>query len=328
MVDTPGRCRELDYCSIGQMRSLVRVPLGRPFICPECGRPLHAPSVKPPASGCKPLAIWVGAAAGIAVLLILAVGLSKSLDGSAAKHRRIVLAAQQAARPQAQPPPPLQTLAAAQLAPAAVTETATLTETLPALQLTQLSPAAPDLAHPLPILTLATLQIAPAVTAQVTDLAHLVPLLGLDAAPPPLEPAAIQTLASGQAVPSAHIQLATIVARLPALALTDPDASPAVVKPLPPDHGFSPAPVAGGAPPYPIDYIHDRRIGEVSLTCTIEPDGEPTGCKVHDLAGGRRFAEATVDWLNSGAAHYAPIVRLGRPVSQEEHWTIAFKPPR
>jgi hypothetical protein len=33
----------VDYCSIGLQRLTLRVPVGQPFICPECGGPLHSP---------------------------------------------------------------------------------------------------------------------------------------------------------------------------------------------------------------------------------------------------------------------------------------------
>jgi hypothetical protein len=41
---TPGRCSNLDYCSIGMQRVLVQVPLGERFVCPECGKNLRPPS--------------------------------------------------------------------------------------------------------------------------------------------------------------------------------------------------------------------------------------------------------------------------------------------
>ena len=40
---TPGRCANLDYCSIGMQRILVEVPVNKPFICPECGGKLRPP---------------------------------------------------------------------------------------------------------------------------------------------------------------------------------------------------------------------------------------------------------------------------------------------
>lgn len=40
---TPGRCGNLDYCSIGMQRVLVHVPVSKSFVCPECGGALRAP---------------------------------------------------------------------------------------------------------------------------------------------------------------------------------------------------------------------------------------------------------------------------------------------
>ena len=40
---TPGRCGNLDYCTIGMQRVLVQVPLTQAFVCPECGGPLRPP---------------------------------------------------------------------------------------------------------------------------------------------------------------------------------------------------------------------------------------------------------------------------------------------
>ncbi len=41
---TPGRCGNLDYCSIGMQRIELRVPLSQPFVCPECASALRAPT--------------------------------------------------------------------------------------------------------------------------------------------------------------------------------------------------------------------------------------------------------------------------------------------
>ena len=43
---TPGRCGNLDYCSIGMQRVQVQVPVSQPFVCPECGSPLRPPGRK------------------------------------------------------------------------------------------------------------------------------------------------------------------------------------------------------------------------------------------------------------------------------------------
>ncbi len=44
LQSTPGRCANLDYCTIGMQRILVEVPIGKPFICPECSGRLRPPS--------------------------------------------------------------------------------------------------------------------------------------------------------------------------------------------------------------------------------------------------------------------------------------------
>ncbi len=61
---TPGRCTNLDYCSIGMQRVMVSVPIGEPFICPECGKAL-----RPPNAGAKRLP-WVLPALRILILLL------------------------------------------------------------------------------------------------------------------------------------------------------------------------------------------------------------------------------------------------------------------
>jgi hypothetical protein len=61
---TPGRCANLDYCSIGMQRLRVTIPLGEPFICPECGKPLRPPAE---ANAGRP---WVMPALRILVLVI------------------------------------------------------------------------------------------------------------------------------------------------------------------------------------------------------------------------------------------------------------------
>jgi hypothetical protein len=61
---TPGRCANLDYCSIGMQRVLVTIPLGEPFICPECSGKLRPPAE---ANTGRP---WVMPALRILVLLV------------------------------------------------------------------------------------------------------------------------------------------------------------------------------------------------------------------------------------------------------------------
>ncbi len=268
------------------MRTLVQVPLGKPFLCPECGRPLHTPPAKPRRSSRRTLLVGTGAAA----VALLSLGLWRGSDRSSEDHRRIALAAQASLQNAAS----LQAKAAIQ---------------------------AP------PLQTLSTTQSAPAPVTQVDALAEALPTLTLAETAAPAAPATIpsETLAAARYAPSALKVGDEIMAELPTLQLSETLPDP---PPLPRDRGFTPVAIAGGAPAYPNDYIHDHRTGEVSLSCRIEQDGQPTGCIVHDLQGGRRFAEAAVNWLNSGAVHFAPILRGGRPVTQQEHWTVSFRPPR
>ncbi len=61
---TPGRCANLDYCSIGMQRILVEVPVNKPFVCPECGGKL-----RPPTEG-RQRRPWVMPAIRLAILLL------------------------------------------------------------------------------------------------------------------------------------------------------------------------------------------------------------------------------------------------------------------
>jgi hypothetical protein len=110
MVDTPGRCRELDYCSIGQMRTLVRVPLGQPFVCPECGKPLREPVLINEPLSRKRLALWSVGTVGLFVLLYECVAPSPKHHVQLAElqqqqARRLAAASAPVAKP-APPPQP------------------------------------------------------------------------------------------------------------------------------------------------------------------------------------------------------------------------------
>ena len=70
-VATPGCCVNLDYCSIGLQRRLVRVPVSQAFVCPECGGALRPP-VRTGRSGSRllPLARLGILAGGMAASLV------------------------------------------------------------------------------------------------------------------------------------------------------------------------------------------------------------------------------------------------------------------
>lgn len=65
---TPGRCANLDYCSIGMQRIQVRVPVSQPFICPECASPLRPPTRLAGGSS----SVWLTALATLSLLATVA----------------------------------------------------------------------------------------------------------------------------------------------------------------------------------------------------------------------------------------------------------------
>ncbi len=73
---TPGRCGNLDYCSIGMQRVQVRVPISEPFVCPECGGRLRPPGRM--GQGRRP---WMLPAVRLGVL-VTAIGASLGLGYS------------------------------------------------------------------------------------------------------------------------------------------------------------------------------------------------------------------------------------------------------
>jgi hypothetical protein len=294
MADVLGRCRELDYCSIGQMRTLVRIPLGRPFVCPECGKPLREPVLMNRPLSRKRIAWWTAGTLGAFVLLYEWVAPS-------GRHRHLPLAT---VLPPAQVVPVPRPPAPPAAAPAA-----------PVLR--SIAPIPPA---PIPVV------LGPPVPTPLDNapLIRMPPALPADVAKAAVKPASavrvtMECTVDAAGVPSnctpAHVQEPP-----------PPAPRPKPAPPPPADRQPSALPVAGGGPAYPSDYVRDGRAGEVTVDCIIDPTGEPEHCHVRDIEGGRRFAEATVDWLNSGTVRFAPALRNGVPVAEEHRWRIAFPP--
>ncbi len=340
MIDTPGRCGELDYCSIGQMRTVVRVGAGLPFVCPECGRPLRQVADRSPASPRVKLAVLAGGVLALVALLVW-------LNQPAPRRHFVLTAANQLHAPVKALP------VTAQPAPAKPVSSA------PAVS----EPAAPVhvAARPPAQAPVAPAAIAPAATASApaaVPIQPVPPLLPARAAapaprvPPPNASAFVPRTGAkvrmdcsidAAGMPSNCVPIKdTVQPATPPAASAGPAAAPkspveppsaaasrrpAPAKQPPKERDASIVPVAGGEPPYPSDYVRDGRAGEVSVDCLIDEGGEPTRCKVRDVLGGRRFAEATVNWLNSGRIRFAPAMHNGHAVAEERHWHIAF-PPR
>lgn len=108
--------------------------------------------------------------------------------------------------------------------------------------------------------------------------------------------------------------------------VTRPSApTPAPAAPVIPDHAFSARAISGGSPTYPEQYADSPRPGNVTVSCTIETDGRPVGCKVLSSQGGSAFATETLRWLSSSSVRYSPAVRNGQPVSEEHVWTVKYQ---
>jgi hypothetical protein len=90
-----------------------------------------------------------------------------------------------------------------------------------------------------------------------------------------------------------------------------------------PSRGFSPRAIAGGAPVYPDS---TDSLGRVTVSCRIETDGSPVGCRVLNVHGGAAFGTAVRSWLGSGSVRFAPILHNGQPVAETHQWTVNFQP--
>jgi protein TonB len=84
--------------------------------------------------------------------------------------------------------------------------------------------------------------------------------------------------------------------------------------------------VSGGSPPYPSELENDGRAGSVTVSCRIETNGYPAGCRVVSARGGEPFKGAVLGWLNSGRVRYEPILKNGKPVAENHQWSVQFQP--
>jgi TonB family protein len=102
--------------------------------------------------------------------------------------------------------------------------------------------------------------------------------------------------------------------------------TPAPVRAIGPSHAFSASPITGGGPQYPSIYDAEGRSGRVTVSCRIETDGHPNGCRVVSSVGGAAFGQAVMNWLGSGRVRYAPVLRDGQAVAETHQWSMSFQP--
>ena len=164
----------------------------------------------------------------------------------------------------------------------------------------------------------------------------------------PVAPASVPALAS--AVPSAVDLSPRVAAQKPAdqLALLAPASAlasvapsapaqpalqnsspppilPPASAPLPPDQPFSPVAISGGAPAYPAEYAADGRPGRVLVSCTIQPDGAPQGCRASGQKAGQPFTTAALAWLARSKVRFHPIILHGHAVAEARSWPLVIE---
>jgi outer membrane biosynthesis protein TonB len=92
------------------------------------------------------------------------------------------------------------------------------------------------------------------------------------------------------------------------------------------DHPFAPRLLTRSAPDYPEEYADQNLAGRVDVSCMIDTNGQPSGCKVLHVEGGGAFGTAVEQWLHSGTVHFAPIVRAGVKVAERHTWAVEIHP--
>lgn len=319
MVETPGICTQTTTCEVARSGRIMTVPLGSPFVCPECERGLT-----PPVQSTDPLSVQkMPAAVPLALvgagLLVLggAVFLGRELgEGRAAPVAQV---ANESAKAVSVPMADSAPTRLAVAAPASVTP--------PASQNAVLLPIPQTVATADP--KVAPADTPPPKTADARPAAPLAPsaaiaatgsaLLLATGSAPRVATAALPTPVSAQtakppvvSAPAASVVAAAMVAPPP----------PAV-----PDQSFSPVPTSGGSPAYPAELAADGRAGRVNVSCQISSEGSPSGCHATASKGGPAFAVATLAWLAHANVRYRPIILHGHPVAVLRSWTLVIDEP-
>ncbi len=330
MAETPGICTQTTTCEVARSGRTMTVPLGSPFVCPECARGLVPPVQSTEAVSAQRMPAAVPLALVGAGLLVLggAVFLGRELGES-----RVALAPQMASGsptvisvPAPPSAPPVQ-LAAAAPSPAPATMTAAPS---PPIQAALPAPVAVATGAPASRPADARPAIPPAQSSApaviVANVASPVSKTVASTAPGPALPVAVNPV------------FASKMAALPPPAATQPAKAPpvsapiaiAAAAPLPPplpDQSFSPVPTQGGSPAYPAELVADGRSGRVNVNCLIATDGSPSGCHAVSGKGGPAFATATLAWLAHGHVRFKPIILHGRPLAASRSWTLSIEEP-
>jgi protein TonB len=91
------------------------------------------------------------------------------------------------------------------------------------------------------------------------------------------------------------------------------------------DSGPSSQPAVGSSrPEFPDQYQDSGRSGTVTVSCTIQADGHPSGCSLVNVTGGAAFGSSVMAWLRSGSALYKPAIRNGVAIASQTQLTVHF----
>ena len=102
-----------------------------------------------------------------------------------------------------------------------------------------------------------------------------------------------------------------------------PNTPPQVYRPAPaappgpPDHSAGSRPINNVQLEYPEDMQDAQRQGRVSISCTIDADGDTSDCRVLSSQGGGSFVRSALDYVHR--ARYVPAVRNGQKVTETNH---------
>ena len=363
MAETPGICTQTTNCETARSGRSITVPLGSPFVCPECSRGLVPPlqASEPVAPAKMPVSVPLSLVGAGLLVLGGAVFLGRELGAAGAPPPVLPLqtASSADARPQLPKPmqvptaqPPAMVVAAAPAAPVVpLAQPASGPPVMPSVNLPAAAAGAqtaqgasapaklvsappvsspPGAASPISAQPVA----APPVSMPAASLASVAPPAALlSAAPAPAPSAgphketAVAAVAGSQPAPAFAATPAPIPAATPTPAPVALAVSEPPVLPTLADQPFSPVPVIGGAPSYPADLAADGRPGRVAVTCLIQADGAPSGCHASAGRSSAPFATAALAWLAHGHVRFRPVVLHGHAAAVAKTWTVAIEEP-
>jgi TonB family protein len=140
------------------------------------------------------------------------------------------------------------------------------------------------------------------------------------------ETADARRTARAAATPEPKVAQAVAPAPPPAPAMVTPKLVAQAPSSSSSDQPFSPRLLRPSAPDYPEEYADQNLSGRVNVSCMIDTNGQPSGCKVLQVAGGNAFGTAVEHWLRGGTVRFAPIVRAGVKVAEQHTWAVEIHP--